>query len=552
MKRIGGAATAAFALANLYLLSLIGPLVSPQHELVFHLPGSAESFFLPVIADVLLVFVVLTAALLLARRHQRLKLLLWSGLLLALPSGLIATIYGFENTTVPLWLGWPVALVALLAFLAFNLRPSIALPRFRRIQPRIALVLSFLALPELLLFTQLVWYGAQARNLNPPFTPAPLHTATSSTPNTHPRILWILLDELSYDQIYGHRFPGLQLPNFDRLGQQSVDFTNAVAAAQYTRRAMPSMFTGIPLRRTQPSADGRTLLLYNRETGQRSVLDPQDTVFADAQRAGLQTAIAGWYEPYCRLLPGVLNHCYWTYSDELPAGLTDNGTTLQHTIEPFIHFLRLTFRPAGIGPVMPTHGALDVRRHRADYVSLLKASDDLLASGQPGLILIHMPIPHPWGFYDRKTGAFPDHRTSYLDNLALADAYIGRVRAELERQNLWDSTAVLVMGDHSWRTSTVWSSSAHWTPEEQAASHGGAYDPRPAYLLKLPNQHTPATLADSFDAVRTRSLLDALINRSVTTPDELQHWVRASALPRPPFPPGSASPVAIQQPAPSK
>ncbi len=523
MKGWTSAAIVAFALANLYLLSLTGPLVSPKHELVFHLPGSAEAFFIPAILDVLLVFLVLTAALLFARRSPRAELFLWSALLLSLPSGLLTTIYGFENTNVPLWLGWPVALLALLAFAAVNLRPGVSLPRFRRARPRIALVFSFLVLPEVLLFVQLLWYGYQARNLNPPFTPAPPQAARETTPT--PRILWIILDELSYDQVYAHRYPGLALPNFDRLAKQSVVFTDAVPTAEYTRRALPSMFTGLSLRSTQPSVNGRKLYLYSRNTGKRTLFDPQDTVFADAQRAGLQTAIAGWYEPYCRLLPGVLNHCFWTYSDELPAGLSDHGTTLQHTVEPFIHFLRLSFRPAGIGAVMPTHGALDVRRHRADYVSLLAASDILLTSGQPGLIMIHMPIPHPWGFYDRKNGTFPDHRTSYLDNLALADAYIGRIRAQLEAQGLWKSTNVLVMGDHSWRTSDVWATSAHWSPEEQAASRNGSYDPRPGYILKLANQGTPAEINDSFDAVRTRALLDQLIRGSITTPRQLGRWV---------------------------
>lgn len=531
MKRWASAAIVAFALTNLYLLSLTGPLVSPQHELVFHLPGSAEAFFIPAILDVLLVFLALTAALLVARRSPRGELFLWSALLLSLPSGLVTTLYGFENRSVPLWLGWPVAVLALLALVAVNLRPKVSLPRFRRIRPRIALVLSFLALPELLLFVQLLWYGYQARNLNPPFTPAPPQTATQTS--SRPRILWIILDELSYDQLYAHRYPGLALPNFDRLAAQSVIFTDAVPTAEYTRRALPSMFTGLPLRNTQPSASGRKLYLSIRDTGKRILFDPQDTVFADAQHAGLQTAIAGWYEPYCRLLPGVLNRCFWTYSDELPAGLSDNGTTLQHTGEPFLHFLRLSFRPAGIGPVMPTYGALDVRRHRADYLSLLSASDNLLTSGQPGLILIHMPIPHPWGFYDRRTGTFPDHRTSYLDNLALADAYIGRIRAQLEAQGLWESTNVLVMGDHSWRTAEVWSTSAHWSPEEQAASHNGAFDARPGYILKLAHEETTAKISDRFDAVRTRSLLDGLIRGSITTPQQLQRWVNGQTAPPP-------------------
>ena len=194
---------------------------------------------------------------------------------------------------------------------------------------------------------------------------------------------------------------------------------------------------------------------------------------------------------------------------------------------------------------MPTYGALDVRRHRADYLSLLAASDNLLTGGQPGLILIHMPIPHPWGFYDRKTGKFPDHRTSYLDNLALADAYIGRIREQLEARGLWESTNLLVMGDHSWRTTNVWANSAHWSPEEQAASRNGGYDPRPGYILKLANEKTPATIPDRFDAVRTRSLRDELIRGKITTPQQLQRWVDGQT-PLPPqaahvFPSSSAS-----------
>ncbi len=517
---------AAFALANLYLLSIIGPLVSPGHELIFHLPGSATLLFLSTILDVLVVTAVLTAALLIARSAPRLELLLWSALLLALPSGLLMTIYGFRSMKVPRGLGWTVAAFALLAFFLINSRPKITLPWFNRVHPALFLSLRFLAIPSLLMFLQLLWFGWQVRNLNPPFLPAPPSSAAlAGTP--HPtRVVWILLDELSFDQVYGHRYPGLQLPNFDRLASQSALFTHVIPAADYTRRAIPSMLTGLPLSRTQPSADGQTLTLYPAATRAGHPLDPQDTVFGDAQRVGLQTSVVGWYEPYCRLLPRVLNRCFWTYSDELPGGLTDSGGSLgQHLLEPFLHFLRVSFRPAGIGPVMPTHGALDVSHHRADYEALLAASDSLLTGSQSGLILIHMPIPHPWGFYDRHTGTFPNHRTSYLDNLALADAYIGRVRAQLEVKGLWDETNLLVTGDHSWRTATVWANSAHWTAEEQAASHGGVYDERPAYLLKLANQKAPSAISTRFNAVRTRSLLDRLIAGQITTPDELERWV---------------------------
>ena len=103
------------------------------------------------------------------------------------------------------------------------------------------------------------------------------------------------------------------------------------------------------------------------------------------------------------------------------------------------------------------------------------------------------------------------------------------------------------MGDHSWRTTNVWANSAHWSPEEQAASRNGSYDPRPGYILKLANQQAAATLSERFDAVRTRSLLDELIEGRITTPQQLQHWVdgQTPPLPQAAYVPPSSSTSAL-------
>ena len=45
-----------------------------------------------------------------------------------------------------------------------------------------------------------------------------------------PRVIWILFDELSYQQVYERRLPGLQLPAFDALAAQATVFTHAVPA----------------------------------------------------------------------------------------------------------------------------------------------------------------------------------------------------------------------------------------------------------------------------------------------------------------------------------
>jgi hypothetical protein len=113
----------------------------------------------------------------------------------------------------------------------------------------------------------------------------------------------------------------------------------------------------------------------------------------------------------------------------------------------------------------------------------------------------------------------------YVDNLALADLYLAHVRKLLERRGEWDSSAVIVMGDHSWRTSTTWLGSLDWTEEDQAASDGGAFDDRPAYVVKLPGQRAGSRLDASFAAIRTRALLDAVLRERLHTADDLNNWV---------------------------
>jgi hypothetical protein len=125
-----------------------------------------------------------------------------------------------------------------------------------------------------------------------------------------------------------------------------------------------------------------------------------------------------------------------------------------------------------------------------------------------------------------------------VDNLALADDYLAHVRRLLEAAGQWESTTVVIMGDHAWRTQLLWKGSPGWNRDDQLASDGGRFDPRPAYLVKLPYQHTADTVATSFAAVRTRPLLDQLLQGRITSPAQLQQWVAR----------GQASPVSAQTP----
>jgi hypothetical protein len=514
-------ATVAFGLANLYLLDLTGPLIATDHDLVYHLIGSASSVIIPIIVYVVALSLLLTGLLYLAERPGALRVIIWSAFLLALPSILLHTIANFSGTEVPDWLTYLVASVCLVILIAITFLWKKFLPRFEKIQHVAAAVLGFFAFTGLLIFTQLVWSGWQARNLNRAPT---LHQPQLASRPPRQRIIWLLLDELSYQQLYERRFPGLELPAFDQLAAQSTVFTHVVPAGEYTRYILPTLFTGLPSNAVNISARGFLLSLKDPSTGKWTPFLQHETIFQDAIDAGYNTGIAGWYNPYCRIMPEVLDHCFWTYRESTPANLSPNRSLAVDLLRPFRRLWLGTKHLFGHGRGAPTDESRDIRQHSADYRNLLRAGDAYLADPSISFLFLHMPIPHPYGFYDRNKKAFSTKHTSYIDNLALADRYLAHMRQLLERNNQWDSATVIVMGDHSWRTSSIWKDSMTWTDEDEAASHGGEFDPRPAYMVKLPDQQTAAHIDQPFSAVSTRALLDALLQHHLESPADLQGW----------------------------
>jgi hypothetical protein len=514
-------AMVAFGLANLYLLDLTGPLIATDHDLVYHLIGSASSVIIPIIVYVVALSLLLTGLLYLAERPGALRVIIWSAFLLALPSILLHTIANFSGTEVPDWLTYLVASVCLATLIAITFLWKKFLPRFEKIQHVAAAVLGFFAFTGLLIFTQLIWSGWQARNLNRAPT---LHQPQLASTPPRARIIWLLLDELSYQQLYERRFPGLQLPAFDQLAGQSTVFTHVVPAGEYTRYILPTLFTGLPSNAVNISARGLLLSLKNPSTGKWTPFHQHQTIFQDAIDAGYVTAIAGWYNPYCRIMPEVLDHCFWTYHESTPANLSPNRSLAVDLLRPFRRIWLDTKHLFGRGPGAPTDESRDIRQHSSDYRNLLRAGDAYLADPSINFLFLHMPIPHPYGFYDRNKKTFSTKHTSYIDNLALADRYLAHMRQLLERNNQWDSATIIVMGDHSWRTSSIWKDSMTWTDEDEAASHGGEFDPRPAYIIKLPNQQTPSRIDQTFSAVSTHALLDGLLQDHLQTPADLQTW----------------------------
>ena len=462
---------AALGLTTIFQLWVLMPAVAPSHDPFYHWSGAARTFFLPIALNIFLFWFVLALVLLAVQAPGRLRAATWGGLLFFAPwivlynaTSLLLPALAYRPSLASIHaVGTILFLGALLAtvLLAARWRPTFT-ARFERIISTATTILVFTGIFGAILLCQLTWYAWQGHRTTQPATLHPQPATATIQPH---RILWIVLDELSYQQVYEHRFSGLQLPAFDALAKQSTLFTNAIPPAIHTEIVLPGLLTGIPVDRVRPLTTGE-LSLHNASTGQWQLFHQHDTSFQDARNAGYSTAIAGWYNPYCRLLPDVLDHCYWTYNDGLLENrMAPNGTVLSNTLAPPLAFLNLLsrlvlkFAPTGIRTYALAHlqtlshtTGSESQLHIDDYQNLYAASQTLLRDRSAGFVLLHLPVPHPGGIYNRATGRLTTSPSTYIDNLALADKCLAGIRQTLEQTGQWDSSTIVIMGDHGWRT----------------------------------------------------------------------------------------------------
>jgi hypothetical protein len=526
LRRLLQATGVALGVTSIYLLWLIGPLVTPAHDAIFHWSEPPFQLFVPPILDFCAFWLLLTLVLLFVR--GRLRVAIWCGMI-ALTPWMELKNWAFLTDSDPAhWLSLGLFGIAVAAFLLpLMLWRTAYEKRFEQVVTFASTLFLFSALSGVVILCEFAWFGWQARSLN---AELPLHHAAYGRPAQakRPRVIWILFDELSYEQVYERRFPGLQLPSFDALAAQATVFTHAIPAGILTADVLPSLMDGMPIDSVRASSNGRQLYLHNSNTKAWQRFDEHDSVFQDALNLDYSTAVSGWYNPYCRILPDVLDHCFWTFGSSAENTMVPRGTLGSNLMRPWMRFFRsgLGHRLASFLLHRSEGNELRAKQHILDYVALTDAADGMLDDESAGFVFLHIPIPHPGGIYDRTADKFALRHSSYLDNLALTDKLLGHIRSELERRGEWDASTIVVMGDHSWRTKMFWEDLPDWTKEEQIASGGGRFDDRPVYIVKLADQRTGARIDAPFAALNTRALLDDLLARKIRSKDDLSAWVK--------------------------
>lgn len=187
-------------------------------------------------------------------------------------------------------------------------------------------------------------------------------------------------------------------------------------------------------------------------------------------------------------------------------------------------------------PLLPTLGALSPahiaeeqaegvrRQHLESYFRIWERALALAADPEFDLVLLHWPIPHPLGIYNRSQESFADIRhSSYLDNLALADRTLGEVRKAMEKAGLWDKSVLLVSSDHPLRP-WEWNYRPTWTDEDRKAT-AGKESPLIPFLLKLPGERRGVSYQPAFNTVLTHDLLLASLKGEIATPESAMRWL---------------------------
>jgi hypothetical protein len=262
----------------------------------------------------------------------------------------------------------------------------------------------------------------------------------------------------------------------------------------------------------------------------------QPNIFSRAREAGLNTALVGWYHPYCRILGSNLSKCAWEGTP--PAfrlarqrranrlDFTDAPDLVTHMRE-YAREAALTFPPAAIIYSRGPDAMEELRRQRVAQINnIYRQTVEAATDSRLDVVMIHWPIPHEPNVYNRSEERISvEPGRSYLDNLELVDRTVGDIRRAMESSGTWEETVVLITSDHWWRVGSLWKKSQK-LPAEDEAAWGGLEDRRIPFILKMAGAggeriaYTPA-----FNTVLTHDLLLAILHGEVSGTTGAAAWL---------------------------
>jgi hypothetical protein len=238
----------AFGLSNFVCSVLIFPLADPLHIFVYHSSAPLISVFSAVLLDLGILWLVLGVVLTLSQRRGTLWVPIWAGIILFGPWVILQEVTMLANAPLPHWASRAIFFGPVLCcgMLFLGWRRSLW-ASFLRVQRFVLVLLGVYGIYGALLLSQFLWSFWEVRTFT---RPLPLHqqqVGSADPREKRSRLIWIVLDELSYQQVYGQRFARLELPAFDMLAKQATVFTHVIPAEARTEKVLPALMSGSPV-----------------------------------------------------------------------------------------------------------------------------------------------------------------------------------------------------------------------------------------------------------------------------------------------------------------
>jgi hypothetical protein len=486
-----------FGAAMLLMISHLAALVSPYHAVLYHSILPMRSVIWGTLID--LAALSLLAALLfsyLQKSPAGWRTLVWVLIAARLAHAIVGTVVPTLGWYIPRLTPSTASVATLVGALAlWWLRP----PAYRAAVRGLLTLLFLAGCTAVWMVPELLYRGLQAQRTDAPGPVANPALAADRRDSAARggRIVWLLFDELSYDQTFDHRFPGLAMPSFDEFKSRSVVFTDLKPAGSATDLVIPAFFLGKPVDSVRSGLNGDPMFQLGGSK-QWQAFDARATLFSDARRLGWTTGVVGWFNPYCRILAGTLDYCFWRMGDGEFGGPLSTKSSLENAISPLQNM---------VGDLEQKPGFTQ-QVHTADLAAIMQAATALIRDQSISFVFIHLPVPHLPGIYDRTTGT-PRASGTYLDNLALSDRVLGELMGSVNATALASKTTVIICSDHSWRLA-IWRPTALWTKEEEEASRG-VFEPRPVLMIHYPGQQAEHEVTAPFEEIRIHELIEHML-----------------------------------------
>jgi hypothetical protein len=303
------------------------------------------------------------------------------------------------------------------------------------------LAISFVSIVVVVSFVRATSYGAPPVRVHGPVGTAGRLADCSS-------VVALLFDELSFAYLYERGDVRTDYPAFRRLSATSTNYLAVQAPADETLVSLPGYLAGRRVKRV--SVEEMDLM----EVGEEGELSPfgfsdPPGLFATAKRLGYQTEMAGYYLPYCSLLGDLVDECR-SLSFYNASGVTEGFSPLSPIMTALIMWPRQF--PFGVVKNVPF-----ARLQRGLVEELSAFARRPLDGAKPVFRFVHFSVPHLPFVFDEggyNPGLNPV-RTSpddgYRRQLRFVDRLLGGLITDMQRDDSFDRTTLVVLADHGFR-----------------------------------------------------------------------------------------------------